>query len=161
MNTDNTFSESHEAEQNGTEEQTGQRTHEAFKKQSDERSWAMLCHLSVLAAAVIPFGHIFGPLIVWLVKRDEFDLVNDQGKESLNFQISLSIYSLILTVVAVVSVLGLAAGDGEGSVLITLIGAGVGLFVIGILALIFVIIASVRSYQGERYRYPLSIRFVS
>ena len=161
MTTENTFPESHEHDDADREEQSRQDPHEAYKKQSDERSWAMLCHLSVMAAAIIPFGHIFGPLIVWLVKRDEYALVDDQGKESLNFQISLTIYTIILTVVAVVSALGLAAGDGESSVLLTLIAAGAGLLLIGLMALIFMIIASVKAYQGTRYRYPLTIRFIS
>lgn len=161
MSTDNTFPESHETEEPGVNEQINQNAHEAYKKKSDERSWAMLCHLSVMAAAIIPFGHIFGPLIVWLVKRDEYALVDDQGKESLNFQISLTIYTIILTVVIIVSALGLAAGDNESSVLLTLIAAGIGLLLIGLMGLIFMIIASVKAYQGERYRYPLSIRFIS
>jgi uncharacterized Tic20 family protein len=154
METKSTF----ESAQN---EHAPQTDHEAFKRQSDERSWAMLCHLAVFAAGIIPFGHIFGPLIVWLIKRDEFPLVNDQGKESLNFQISLSIYSIILVVVIVVSVLGFAAGDRESEMLIMAIFAGGALVIIGLMAFLFVIIASIKSYQGERYRYPLTIHFIS
>ena len=54
----------------------------------DERMWAMFCHLS-------SFAHIFGPLIIWLIKREEMPLVDDQGREALNFQISITIYALI------------------------------------------------------------------
>ena len=61
----------------------------------EERNWAMACHLSALAGYVIPFGNIAGPLLVWLLKKDEYSLVNEQGKESLNFQLSLLIYMLI------------------------------------------------------------------
>jgi uncharacterized Tic20 family protein len=61
----------------------------------DERTWGMLCHLSAFAGFVIPFGNIIGPLIVYSMKKEEFPFVADQGKESLNFQISVMIYFLI------------------------------------------------------------------
>lgn len=143
------------------EENLAQQQHDAYKRQHDERAWAMLAHLAVFSGGFIPFGHIFGPLIVWLVKRDQYALVDDQGRESLNFQISMSIYTVILVVVAVVAGLSLAAGDQEAGMLGTLIAAGIGLLLIAVLDFIFVIVASVRSYRGERYRYPLTIRFLS
>ncbi len=149
------------SEQTGTLAGEQLASHEAYKRQHDEKAWAMLCHLSVFSSFLIPFGNIFGPLIVWLIKREEFSLVNDQGKESLNFQISMTIYSIILVVVGIVSALGLAAGDTERSVIISMIVAVAGLLLIALIAFIFVIVASVKSYQGERYRYPLTIRFIS
>jgi uncharacterized Tic20 family protein len=57
----------------------------------DANLWAMLCHLSALVGFVIPFGNIIAPLVIWTIKKDEFDLVNDQGKEAINFQISITI----------------------------------------------------------------------
>ena len=68
--------------------------------ESNERTFAMLCHLSALIGFFIPFGHIIGPLIIWLIKKDTSKLVDDQGRESLNFQISLTIYIFILTILA-------------------------------------------------------------
>ena len=59
------------------------------KEQNEERTFAMLCHLLVFSGYFIPFGNIIGPLIIWIVKRDDHPLVNDQGKEVLNFQISI------------------------------------------------------------------------
>jgi len=59
----------------------------------DEKLWATLCHLSTFAFYVSGIGHIVGPLVVWLIKKDQYPLVDDQGKEVLNFQISMSIYS--------------------------------------------------------------------
>lgn len=111
--------------------------------QKQAQNWAMLCHLSALVAFIgVPFGHILGPLVVWLLKKDEFPLVNEQGKEALNFQISMSIYSiialvLIFVLVGVLLLIGLALVD-----------------------LIFVIIASVKTSKGQQYRYPLTIRFI-
>ena len=135
--------------------------HEIYKRQHDERSWAMLCHLAVFLSMVIPFGHLVGPLVVWMVKRDQYPLVKDQGRESLNFQLTVTIFSIILLIVLVVGILGFAAGEHEGTMPNTVLFSGLGLLALGIINLIFVIIAAVRSYKGEAYRYPFSIHFVS
>ena len=109
----------------------------------DERMWGMLCHLSALIGLVIPVaGNIVGPLLVYLIKKDEYDFVEDQGKESLNFQITVTILLFV-------------------SGLLIIIGIGV-LLVLGIAvaALVFTIIAALRANDGEFYRYPWSIRFI-
>ncbi|MBD3169044.1 MAG: DUF4870 domain-containing protein, partial [candidate division Zixibacteria bacterium] len=49
------------------------------QKVRDERMWAMLCHISTFAGFVVPFGNIIGPLVIWMIKKDEFPLVADQG----------------------------------------------------------------------------------
>jgi len=112
-------------------------------KESQARTWAMLCHLSSFSQFIgIPFGGILGPLICWLVKKDEFPFVNDQGKESLNFQISIHIYYFISFILVFVFI----------GIILALI-----LFVMQI---ILVIIASVKANNGEYYRYPFTIRFI-
>lgn len=139
----------------------GPSEHERWKQQQDERSWTMLCHVAAFASVVFPFGNILGPLIVWLAKRKEYTSVDDQGKESLNFQISMTIYSLIALVVFIVGLIDLAAGNSREGFPVSVIVSGVSLLVLGIINIVLVIIASVRSYQGDAYRYPLNIRFVS
>jgi hypothetical protein len=111
------------------------------EKQS--RMWGMLCHLSALAGLVIPFGNVLGPLIVWLTKKNDFPFVDDQGKESLNFQISLTIY------VAVAAMLALL-----------LIGIPL-LIALGIGGLILTVIGAVNANDGKAYRYPMTIRFLN
>lgn len=107
-----------------------------------ERLWAMLAHLTAFAGFVFPFGHILGPLVLWLVKKQEFPIVEDQGKESINFQISLTIY-------------------GVGAAILTLVGVGLILGIVLLVAdVVLVIIAAVRANEGERYRYPATIRFL-
>jgi hypothetical protein len=109
----------------------------------DERMWGMLCHLAAFAGIIIPIaGNIVGPLIVYLLKKDEYSFVDDQGKESLNFQI---------TVTLLVFASGLLIIVGIGALLLA---------VIGIAALVFTIIAAVKANEGEFYRYPWSIRFL-
>ena len=70
----------------------------------DERNLAMFCHLAALAGYLMPFGNILGPLIIWLVKREESPIVDDQGKESLNFQITWTIFFCITVVLCFVMI---------------------------------------------------------
>jgi len=116
----------------------------AAMNEKDARTWAMLCHLGGFGVYVVPtIGHLLAPLILWLIKKDESPFVDDQGKESLNFQISLTIYAVI------------------AALLIPLFGLGVVLLIaLGIFDVIIIIIAAVKANDGERYRYPLCIRFI-
>ncbi len=108
----------------------------------DEKTFGMLAHLSALAGYIIPFGNIIGPLIIWLIKKDQSAWVDMQGKEALNFQISITIYAIV-------------AG------ILTLILIGVLLLIaVGVFSLVMIIIASVRANNGEMYQYPLTIRFL-
>lgn len=108
----------------------------------DERMWGMLCHLSALAGFIIPFGNIIGPLIVYSMKKDEYPFVVDQGKESLNFQISVLIY-LAISLVTILLLVGIMF-----------------LVIIPLCSLILTVLASVRANDGEYYRYPFCIRFI-
>jgi len=108
----------------------------------EERTWAMIAHLSAFCGHFIPFGHIIGPLIVWILKKDLFPLVDDQGKESLNFQISFTIYFLISIVLCFVLI---------GFVIAPLLW---------IAYLVLVIVAGIKANDGIRYRYPAIIRFI-
>lgn len=106
------------------------------------RTFAMFCHLSAFSSFFIPLGNIWGPLIFWLVKKDESAVVDAHGKESLNFQISIMIYVIVF-----------------GFLSLLLIGLP---FLAATLIYWFVavIIGSVRANNGELFRYPLSIRFL-
>ena len=103
----------------------------------------MLCHLTALSVFVgIPFGNILAPLVIWLMKKDVYPIVDVHGKESLNFQISMSIYGLVSLLLCFVLV---------GFILLP---------AIFITNLIQVIVASLRADKGEPYRYPLTLRFI-
>lgn len=112
------------------------------KKQQNARLWAMLCHLAAFLGGAFPFGHIAGPLIIWIIKKDEFPEVDAHGKESLNFQISLTIYMLIASLSMLILI---------GFVLLP------ALVVFGIVC---VIVAALRANEGGFYSYPLTIRFI-
>lgn len=106
------------------------------------RNYAMGVHLIALVGLLVPFGNIIGPLVMWLIKREQSPVIDAAGKEALNFQISCTIY-------AVVSAL----------MIFILIGIPL-LFVVGVISVVFAIIAAVKASNGEFYRYPLTIRFL-
>jgi uncharacterized Tic20 family protein len=115
-----------------------------LRQDGSDRTLDALCHLLALAGLVgIPFGNVLGPLILWIVKKDEIPSVDFHGKESVNFQISMTIYTI-------------AAGLS-----IFLVVGFVLLPAVLIVNLVFVIIAGIKASQGEPYRYPLSIRFIT
>jgi len=108
----------------------------------EEKTWGMIAHLSALAGFVIPFGNLIGPLIVWLIKKDTMPFVDDQGKESLNFQITVTIAAIIC-----------------GILVFVLIGIPL-LFAVGIAALVLTIMAGIKANEGASYRYPFAIRLI-
>ncbi len=108
----------------------------------EERSTAMWCHLTGLLGGLIPPVNIIAPLVIWLLKKDQLPFVNDQGKEALNFQISVAIYTLI------------------GIVLIFLLIGMLLLPLVGLYWLIFGIIATIKANEGVPYRYPFILRLI-
>src|SRR6266511_2978379 len=110
---------------------------------SDIRTWCVLCHASALAGFFVPWaGHILGPLIVWLAKRGDSAEIDEHGKESLNFQISMLIYNVI-----------------AGILCLVLIGFVI-LAILHVLNLVLVIVASIQASEGKFYRYPITIRLI-
>ena len=113
----------------------------------DERMWARLIHLSGIvggffAAAMIP-GNLLLPLILWLIKREGAPFIDDQGKEAVNFQITVTIAGVVFF-------------------LLTFVCIGFPLLLaLAIYALVVEIIAALKSNEGVRYRYPLTIRFIN
>lgn len=112
------------------------------KNSQDERMWAMVAHLSAFIGMVVPFGNIFAPLVIWILKKDTSKFVDEQAKESLNFQISITIY-LLVSIFLVLLLIGILV-----------------IILIGLFAIIMVVIASINAYDGKNYKYPLTFRFV-
>jgi uncharacterized Tic20 family protein len=108
----------------------------------DERTWGMLAHLAAFAFFICPLGNVIGPLIVWLVKRDESQFIADQGREALNFNISMVLAGVLCWVLVYVFI---------GILL------GVALFIFW---LTMTIVAGIRASEGVVYRYPLTLRLV-
>lgn len=109
---------------------------------TNENSVAVIMHLLGFAGFVFPFGNIIAPLVLWLVKRAESPYLDRIGKEVLNFQISYAIY-------------GIVAG------LLCFVLVGFLLFPILFIAwIVLMIVAAVKTGNGEEYKYPLTIRLL-
>jgi uncharacterized Tic20 family protein len=102
----------------------------------------MYCHLAAFAGLVVPFGNVVGPLIIWMIKKDEYPYVDLEGKESLNFQITVSIAAMV-----------------AGALSVVLIGIPL-LIAIGIFTLVFLIKAIMETNEGRSYRYPYNFRLI-
>ena len=124
---------------------------------AEERQWAMFAHLSALLGGILTshlfgWGCFLGPLVIWLVKKDQLKFVDDQGKEALNFNITAAIIGiafLVLSVPLTIVTLGLW--------LILAVPIAIAL---GIGWLVLTIIAAVKANEGVAYRYPISLRLI-
>ena len=129
----------------GSQEFHDRRLEHAGLATEREKNMAMLCHLAAFAGFLIPFGNIIGPVIVWMMGKAESDFVNEHGKASVNFQMSLSIFFVISTVLILLI----------GPIAIAII-AGLVLY-----AVVMIIVNSVKAHNGEEGGYTLTIQFLS
>ncbi len=110
----------------------------------EARKWAAICHAVALVGLIgNGIGFLLGPLIVWLIKREDHPFIDEQGKEALNFQITMFV-----------------AGAISALLVLVLIGIFF-LAVVGILMVVLPIVAAVKANRGQHYRYPISFHFVS
>ena len=106
------------------------------------RLWLMFCHLSALLGYVFPFGHVLGPLLVWMLKRDRVPGVETAGRESLNFQLTVTLLGLIGVMLSAVFI---------GFVL---------LFLVVVFHFCMTLYASVYAQRGDNFVYPLNFRII-
>ena len=107
-----------------------------------ERQWALICHLSALSGYVIPFGNLIAPIIIWSMKKDEMPMVDEHGKEVINFQLSMMIWMII-----------------SGILILVVIGIPL-LIMLAILQVVFIIIGAIKADSGQLYKYPMTIHFI-
>lgn len=110
---------------------------------SDVKTMAMLCHLISLTVYVTYLGGILGPLIVWLIKKDAHPFIDEHGKEALNFNISVFIWSIIGAILLFCFFIGLVI-----------------LIPLSIFHIVMTIVATIKANNGEHFRYPLTFRLV-
>lgn len=106
----------------------------------EARQWAMFCHFAAFLGFIFPFGNLLGPLIVWQIKRESDPFVDRQGKEALNFQITVSLAVVVSFLLMLVVI---------GFFLLGLVSIG---------ALVLTIIAGIKANEGLDYRYPFTWR---
>jgi len=121
---------------------------------AEERQWAMFAHLSALIGGIVTagwlasLGCLIGPLIIWQIKKDTMPFAADQAKEALNFNITLAGLMVILTALGLLTI-------GIGFIVIAPL-----MLLIGVAALVFIIIASIKANEGVAYRYPFTLRLI-
>lgn len=108
----------------------------------EERNWAVILHLSVLSGFLVPWAGFVVPFAIWLVKRNDSDYLDRQGKEVMNFLLTILIVSAIGAVLSVV-----------------LIGIAI-LAAMAVIALVMTIIAAIKVSDGEDFRYPYILRLI-
>ena len=114
----------------------------------DSRGWALAAHLSAPVSMIVALAFL-GPLIVYLVKKDD-PFVRRHAAEALNFNLSFLLYAVLLGMVTIVALLFVV-----GILLLPLFA------VLAIVWVVLICIAAIKAGQGEDYRYPLTLRFVS
>jgi uncharacterized Tic20 family protein len=132
---------------------------------AEARSAAMLCHLAALAGLVVPFGQVLGPLIAWQMKKAVHPFVDQQGRASLNFQLTISIVQLLGACVCFSMFLSLAVStpgkyDAPPAPFFYVLPFWGLLMLIGFGSLGLAGYAAWRASQGESFRYPFAIRFI-
>jgi uncharacterized Tic20 family protein len=121
---------------------------------AQERQMAMFAHLSALVGGILTtgwagsIGCFVGPLVIWLMKKDQMPFVDDQGKEALNFNITVGIAFLVLLLLSIMTL---------GIGLVLAIPAWI---IIGVAWLVLTIIASIKANEGVAYRYPFALRLI-
>jgi len=146
---------------------------------TNEKNTATFLHLSALTQYVFPFGNYIFPIIIWSAKKNESEFVDNNGKQVLNFQLSIFLYSMILCLIAIpifiyaifknipferiihqddFLIKNLSAGNITGITILGLLAVMLFLF-IKVIEFVLIIYAAVKSSNGETYKYPLSIPF--
>lgn len=108
----------------------------------NEKSWVLFAHAGSLLGYFVGIGGFIIPLVIWLSKKDDSELISKHAKESLNFQLSLLLYSFI-----------------AGILIFIIIGVPL-LFILFVVNVVCVILATLKADKGEFYRYPMTIRFI-
>ena len=147
---------------------------------TNEKNLATFTHLSTLSQYCIPFGNYIFPILIWSSKKDKSEFIDHHGKQALNFQLSVFLYTLILLLIAVPIILGtifntiplnaiindhnfiinnLSAQNISGIIIVAIIA--VFLFIgLKVAEFFLIIYASLKTANGEKYRYPLTIPFI-
>lgn len=125
------------------DERMTEETEYAGEMPKDARKWAMICHLVALVGLIgNGVGFVLGPLIVWLLKKEDHPFIDEQGKEALNFQLTMFIALFVCAPLILVFV-------------------GVFLMIaVAIMMIVFPIIAALKADKGIPYRYPLTVRMI-
>lgn len=128
----------------------------------------MAAHLTALVGLVgLPFGHILGPLVVYLAKGHESEFVGEHSRASLNYQITVSVVLIVASIVGIAITFGFLVPMSESanytapiSFAALWVAFGLGALVVVLATFIFIILGTVAASEGRPYNYPFAIRFL-
>lgn len=152
---------------------------EAVLTSNKEKNYASFIHLSALTKYFIPFGNYVLPIVLWGSKKDSSQFIDHNGKQVLNFQLSMLLYSILLLIVSIPTLLfsifnnvslneiengnflieKLSTGNITGIVIIALVAAGLFCFM-KIAEFFLIIYGAIKTNEGEYFKYPLTINFL-
>lgn len=114
-----------------------------MSKRSEDKKWGMVIHLAALSGLLFPLGLVLGPALVWFLKRNDSNYLDVQGKRAINFQLTVLIATLVLTVFsALIKALIIFA------------------LLLGVAGIIFAVVAGVQASKHADYKYPYSLRII-
>lgn len=151
-----------------------------------ERNLSAIIHASTFSKFVVPFGNFIIPLVLWTANKNEYEFVDYNGKQALNFQISLLLYSVILGAVSIPFFIGFFPDIFDfglfgfdrlnnynnfsiqldpdnfhfGSWLIPLSLAGLVQAALFLINVVYSILATIKTNEGHYFEYPLTIKFI-
>jgi uncharacterized Tic20 family protein len=143
------------------------------------KNTSTLLQLSALTQYFFPLGNYIFPVVIWSIKKDESEFVNYNGKQAINFQLSLLLYCLILMVIAVPIFLYSAftnidfsfntdldvvfneftIGEITTPIIIAITAASLA-FILKVYEFILIFYAAVKNSNGEKFNFPLTINFI-
>ena len=145
-----------------------------------EKNWATLTHIGAFGQYLFPLGNFIIPIIIWSSKKNESEFIDNNGKQCINFQLSVFLYSLILAaifvpilIVTIFSHIPFNAFESNQNINLEdyILNDNIGLITTGAIAIFFlvclkiaefflIIQAAVKTANGERYSYPLTLKFM-
>jgi len=151
-----------------------------------ERNLSAIIHASTFSRFFIPFGNFILPLVLWTANKNDYDFVDKNGKQALNFQISMLLYSILLGIVSIPFFVGFfpdildfghfgfdrlnnfnnlnisfnSDNFNFGKWLIPMGIAGLLHIALLIVNVVYTILATIKTNEGENFKYPLTIKFI-
>ena len=110
---------------------------------SEEKNWAVAINLITFIGYIIPFGNIIGPLVIWLMKKEGSDFIDEHGKAVINFQISIYIWFILAGLLCMIFI---------GFFFV---------FALILIEIIYTIINAIKAKDGKSPKYPFSIKFIA
>ena len=144
-----------------------------------EKNYASITHLSAFSKFFVPFGNYIIPIILWTTKKKESAFVDFHGKQIINFQLSVLLYTIIMGIVAIPAIVGTVLGNftwneiENGNIVLdhmeinNFVGLGIFGFICGacivilkIIEFFYIVYGAIKASEGQYYNYPFTINFL-